>query len=101
VRSVGPIASGGQFTIGVFGTMSHEAAPTLNDKLNGEAEVPPLYPIPVSPSCAAMLHPRLQWVKLANAFGRSDANVSRNQDVYPETQTGQPAQNSGAYQGAS
>jgi hypothetical protein len=38
--------------------------------------------------------------KLASASGGSQANVSRNQDVYAERQAGQPAQDGGADQGA-
>src|SRR5689334_8776903 len=33
-------------------------------------------------------------------IGRSQANVSRNQDVHAQTQAGQPAQDGGADQGA-
>ena len=45
-------------------------------------------------------HPLQKLVKLASALGGSQANVTRNQDVYAKAQAGEPAQDCGADQGA-
>lgn len=50
---------------------------------------------------AKRLHRLPQSIILANAPGRSHANVSRNQDVHTAAQAHQPAQDGGADQGAS